>query len=1251
MSVNLKLLSINVRGLRDRVKRKKIFQWCKMSANMIFLQETFSTEDIEYSWKGDWEGSMFFSHGSNHSRGVIVMFKPGITFVVEKTLIDEGGRYVIIKGKCQGEKLILGSVYFPTRNKENAQCDFLSDLNKIICSVFSQEYSLIIGGDFNVIMNHNLDYMGASNISKSKYRDSLLDFLDKLDLIDVWRKRHPNKKEFTFRQKQPLVQSRLDYIFISSKVDKLIRKSEILPSITPDHAGVRIEFNNLVDSFVYGKSYWKFNSSLCNEKDFVDGVKKKISEIEETWRNQITSKIKFWDFMKMKLREYIMKFSRERAKLRRVHTEKLEKEIKDLEYRLTINIDCHKSIQDEIDMKKMELEKLFDYSRQGLKVRSRTEWSEEGEKNSKFFEQLLKSNKRKSVIKEIYNENKETVRDGKGILKIIREFYENLYACKNGEITEDIENMFLNELPKLSKENKEYCEGKITMAECYQAVKEMKWNKSPGNDGFSTEFYFTFWPILGKTIVEAFNESFETKMLSNSQRQGVITLIEKEGKDPLYMKNYRPITLLNVDYKILSKVLATRVKEVLEDIIHYDQVGYVKDRNIGEAVRLIDDTFFQSLYQPVGFLIAVDFEKAFDCISHKLLFKALEQFGFGKVLCSWVKTLYTNVSSCVMNGGHSTGYFGINRGVRQGDPLSPYLFVIVIELLARYIRKDESIKGVGFGNKEIKQVLYADDITLFLKDMDSINKVKKVFKNFEKLSGLKINMDKTNFMWLGEESDRPGLPFFGHRVQHIKILGVYFARHSKIKDDLNYKEILSKIKRLIGWWKQRDLTMFGKIKLLKIYVFSKLNYVSSLMTVPQNIFEEIEKISFNFIWGGRDRIKRKILYQDYCAGGLRVTNFKIFIKTQRIMWIKRLLYGEKYSGWKVTFDHFFRSLGGRIIFLCNYDINKMDLKGIPSFYKDMLKAWQELDKCRHFGENKNNPIIFSNKCICLSNKTFFDVELFQKGILQASDIIVRGHLKPILHFLNLGFETKSLLRIQKIFSAIRNDWIQSDFMEVDTENFEIELMIFGRLQKLCDIKSRRLYDYFTEDLQKEYTLHVTDGNCQFDLGMTELKETFTRMKCAMLCNKHREFQYKQLQGAVYTKRELFKFGFESDHFCSFCRLEVETYQHLFLDCLKVKRLWQEVIQKLHLIEIDIDDWKPIFMGISGNTARIFVINCIIFLVKYIIFISRKEGTLPSVQKTVHMLKNYRDEEYKMAFKKGKLGMHLQKWEQIDAFLL
>ena len=112
-------------------------------------------------------------------------------------------------------------------------------------------------------------------------------------------------------------------------------------------------------------------------------------------------------------------------------------------------------------------------------------------------------------------------------------------------------------------------------------LKEMKNNKSPGNDGFTVEFYCTFWIDLGDMFVEALNEAYNRGGMSNSQKQGVITLIEKEGKNAMDVKNYRPITLLNVDYKILSKVLARRIKEVLGEVVHHDQVGYIKDRNIG----------------------------------------------------------------------------------------------------------------------------------------------------------------------------------------------------------------------------------------------------------------------------------------------------------------------------------------------------------------------------------------------------------------------------------------------------------------------------------------------------------------------------------------------------------------------------------------------------------------------------------------------------------------------------------------------
>ena len=145
---------------------------------------------------------------------------------------------------------------------------------------------------------------------------------------------------------------------------------------------------------------------------------------------------------------------------------------------------------------------------------------------------------------------------------------------------------------------------------------------------------------------------------------------------------------------------------------------------------------------------------------------------------------------------------------------------------------------------------------------------------------------------MGKENEKPQEPVFGN-INEIKILGVHYTRNVKLKEDLNYKEILSKIKRLLGWWKQRDLTLFGKVHLLKTYALSKLNYVSSLIVVTKWVILEVEKLSFEFLWNGKDRVKRNVMYQNYDDGGIRMTNYTLFVKIQRIMWLKRLIYGEK----------------------------------------------------------------------------------------------------------------------------------------------------------------------------------------------------------------------------------------------------------------------------------------------------------------------------------------------------------------------
>ena len=212
--------------------------------------------------------------------------------------------------------------------------------------------------------------------------------------------------------------------------------------------------------------------------------------------------------------------------------------------------------------------------------------------------------------------------------------------------------------------------------------------------------------------MDSINYSYEFGELSNSQKQAIITLIEKKGKDKRMIKNWRPISLINVDAKIISKVLAKRLEKVLPFIIHANQNAFVKGRSIFDAIRTIDDMIdYTKRNNLSGFFIAIDFEKAFDTLNFNFLIRTLHKFNFGSSFIHWIRVLYSNVSSCVMNNGFTTAPFMLGRGVRQGDPLSPYLFIIALEILAERIRSDSKIQGFRIGEEMVKLSLFADDMT------------------------------------------------------------------------------------------------------------------------------------------------------------------------------------------------------------------------------------------------------------------------------------------------------------------------------------------------------------------------------------------------------------------------------------------------------------------------------------------------------------------------------------------------------------
>ena len=275
-------------------------------------------------------------------------------------------------------------------------------------------------------------------------------------------------------------------------------------------------------------------------------------------------------------------------------------------------------------------------------------------------------------------------------------------------------------------------------------------SKSPGNDGLTKEFYVCFFKDVGQYLIDALNLSFDYGMLSTSRRREVITLVEKTGKDKRYFKNCRPISLINVDTKILSKSLALSIRKVLSSLIQSDQTAYVKDRYIGESVRLINDVLeFTDHEKTEAILFSTDFEKAFDSIDHTFLSPALKCFGFGDDFIQWVRTLVNNAESCVMNNGHSTRYFLLQRGTRQGDLLSAYLFILALEVSFIQIRNNCEIRGIEIDDVTIKLSAYADDTYFLNLDSQSLQIILKVCENFSQYSTLKLNIEKNQAYWIG----------------------------------------------------------------------------------------------------------------------------------------------------------------------------------------------------------------------------------------------------------------------------------------------------------------------------------------------------------------------------------------------------------------------------------------------------------------------------------------------------------------------
>ena len=369
------------------------------------------------------------------------------------------------------------------------------------------------------------------------------------------------------------------------------------------------------------------------------------------------------------------------------------------------------------------------------------------------------------------------------------------------------------------------------------------------------------------------SKSKDSQKLPFSQRQSILNLIFKKN-DPLDLSNYRPISLLNTDYKILSYTLASRIKKVIGKIINTDQTGYIKKRFIGFNLRQIQDIIdYADKFNVEGAILFIDFSKAFDTLNWNFMDQTLQHFGFNNSFRTWIKTLYTEINSSVINNGWISAPIRSQRGIRQGCPCSSIIFVTAVEIMANKLRNNNNIKGIEIklNGKTHKLIIsqLADDTTLFLKSKEEILNALNIIEIFGSFSGLKLNKNKTEGIWIGKlKHCKDKIDNISFKDKPVKVLGLYFGINRKECDKLNWETKLEKAKNLMNSWEKRNLSLLGKILIVKTLIIPQFTYIASATVLNKIYVDLLEKAIFKFIWNGKnDKVKRTTLIASYEKGG------------------------------------------------------------------------------------------------------------------------------------------------------------------------------------------------------------------------------------------------------------------------------------------------------------------------------------------------------------------------------------------------
>jgi hypothetical protein len=579
--------------------------------------------------------------------------------------------------------------------------------------------------------------------------------------------------------------------------------------------------------------------------------------------------------------------------------------------------------------------------------------------------------------------------------------------------------------------------------------------------------------------------------------------------------------------------------------------------------------------------------------------------------------MYTDIETAVVNNGHIGKFFKPSRGIRQGCPISANIFIIIVEFLANAIRNNNSITGIKIAGVEFKISQYADDTVLYLNDQHSLQVVLLMLDIFYKCSGLKMNRDKSEAMWIGASSNFRHKPY-GLKWTDVlvKTLGIYVGQNKQEMLKANFLEKLDKIENLISIWKKRNLTIKGKVLITNTYLLPQFLYAGTVLEVPNWAIEKYQLLIKDFISDSKPpKVKYNTLINTIANGGLKLQHLPTKLQAIKLKWIKMMQNPEYQAPWKAYLCSYF---SGEPNLIFTYNMEKKDYPCFgDNFYASICETWAQV----HY-QNPIGPlaiceqIIWSNSNIRVNDKPINLKYCYDKGLVTIQNLINhKGKIGTKAEIENkFGIKFKQL-DYESLYTAIPHKWkkeiegcnVASNF----SINIKCQLHLGTDRRDLEEIDTKKLYEAITDKIRLRPTSEERwYQTTELDLTQQEWEDIYTRPYELTRDSKLITFNYKVTHRTLACGKTLHKWKVRESPTCNICNEQEDTIEHHLVLCRKTNIFWNMLTnwwRSITDVYFPLDLYETLF-GIPNPNNDIVItrLNLLLLCGNYYVYANKKK---------------------------------------------